>query len=147
MGRIDKYSILEVMTLAAKSLKTIDPDYLLEISHMHYTVDFLDQLGLEEGLYGELLNNIRQKNMTGIEQIAAAAGLDEERASVLRQIPFLYGPMKETIKKQGPWPSTIRCWLIWKSWESIVTLSEAWGIPGTSSSICPWSTISITTTA
>ena len=37
MGRIDKYSILEVMTLAAKSLKTIDPDYLLEISHMHYT--------------------------------------------------------------------------------------------------------------
>ncbi len=99
MGRIDKYSILEVMTLAAKSLKTIDPDYLLEISHMHYTVDFLDQLGLEEGLYGELLNNIRQKNMTGIERIAAAAGLDEERASVLRQIPFLYGPMRETIKK------------------------------------------------
>ena len=99
MGRIDRYSILEVITLAAMSLRTIDPDYLLEISHMHYTVDFLDDLGLDEIMYAELLNSIRQKNMTGIEEIAAKAGLDERYAGVLRQIPFLYGKMALTMKK------------------------------------------------
>lgn len=99
MGRIDSYSILEVMTLAAKSLKTIDPDYLLEISHMHYTVDFLDELGLDEAMYAELLNNIRQKNMTGIERIASETGLEDRYAEVLRQLPFLYGSMTQTLKR------------------------------------------------
>lgn len=99
MGRIDSYSILEVITLAAKSLKTIDPDYLLEISHMQYTVDFLDDLGLDEVIYGELLNSIRQKNVTEIERIIADAKMDERYAEVLRQLPFLYGRMDATIKK------------------------------------------------
>ena len=99
MGHINKHSILEVMTLAAKSLKTIDPDYLLEISHMHYTLDLLEALELEEGAYLEILNNIRRKNMTGIAQAAERAGLDEKQTELLRQIPFLYGEMGATIKK------------------------------------------------
>ena len=60
MGRIDRYSILEVIALAAKSLKTIDPDYLLEISQMHYTIDFIDSLGLDENICRELLEHIRK---------------------------------------------------------------------------------------
>ena len=99
MGKIDKYSVLEVITLAAKSLKTIDFDYLLEISHMHYTIDFLKELKLDEGMYMELLNSIRQKNVTGIEQVILKAGLDERHSAVLRKIPFLYGEMGKTIKK------------------------------------------------
>lgn len=99
MGNIDKYSILEVMTLAAKSLKTIDKDYLLEISHMHYTMDLLEALDLDENVYLEILNNIRQKNMTGISQAAAKAGLDKEYIDILCQIPFLYGEMGKTIRK------------------------------------------------
>ena len=70
MGKIDKYSVLEVITLAAKSLKTIDSDYLLEISHMHYTIAFIKELKLDEGMYMGLLNSIRQKNVTGIEPVS-----------------------------------------------------------------------------
>lgn len=99
MGNIDKYSILEVITLAAKSLETIDTDYLLEISHMHYTMDFLESLDLSETMYLEVLNDIRQKNITGIAQVAAKAGLEDRYTEILCQIPFLYGQMDETMEK------------------------------------------------
>ena len=99
LGHINRHSILEVIVLAAKTLKTIDSDYLLEISHMHYTVHLLEALQLGETLYLEILNNIRQKNVTGVTQAAAKAGLDSETTEILCQIPFLYGEMGKTIKK------------------------------------------------
>jgi len=99
MGNIDRYSILEVMILAAKSLETIDDDYLLEISHMNYTKDLLDSLELDENTYAELLDYIRQKNTTGIMQAAARAGLDDRCKDILCNVPFLYGEAAETIEK------------------------------------------------
>lgn len=99
MGNIDKYSVLEVITLAAISLRTIDTDYLLEISHMHYVLDLLDDLELDDISYFELLNSIRQKNMTGIDHAVFRAGLDDRYGKLLRQLPFLYGDMGKTIKK------------------------------------------------
>lgn len=99
MGNVDKYSILEVITLAAKSLETVDSDYLLEISHMHFTMDLLEALGLGEADYMEMLNNIRQKNVTGISEIAVKAKLAESITDMLCRIPFLYGEMSETIKQ------------------------------------------------
>ena len=99
MGRIDRYSILEVIALAAKSLKTIDPDYLLEISQMHYTIDFIDSLGLDENICRELLEHIRQKNVTGINKIIETAGIDGRNAEILSGIPFLDGEMSKTLKK------------------------------------------------
>lgn len=98
LGNINKHSILEVIVLAAKTLKTIDSDYLLEMSHMHYTVHLLEALKLGEALYLEMLNNIRQKNITGVTQAAAKAGLDARTTEILCKIPFLYGEMGKTLK-------------------------------------------------
>ena len=41
LGNVDRYSILEVITLAARSLNEIDEDYLLEISNMDYVLHLL----------------------------------------------------------------------------------------------------------
>lgn len=99
LGNVDEYAILEVITLAARSLMSIDEDYLLEISHMQYTLDFLESLKLGEGEYMALLDGIRQKNVTEIRQTAAEAGVEDDMAEILCQIPFLYGEMKETLKR------------------------------------------------
>ena len=99
LGNITKHSILEVIALAAKSLKTIDSDYLLEISHMHYTVHMLEALELEDARYLEILNNIRQKNITALMQTAAKAGFSSDITELLCQIPFLYGEMGKTIRR------------------------------------------------
>lgn len=99
LGKVDKYSILEVIILAAQSLKTIDKDYLLEISHMQYTIHFLESLNLGETKYMSMLDSIRQKNVTEIRQTALAAGIEEELIEILCQIPFLYGEMESTLER------------------------------------------------
>ncbi len=100
MGNITPYCILEVINLAAKSLKLIDSDFLLEISHMHYTVHLLEALNLnDEREYFNILNNIRRKNVTGITHVAEKAGLDQRTIDLLCRLPFLYGEMGKTIKK------------------------------------------------
>lgn len=98
LGNVDAYSVLEVMELAAASLKMIDEDSLLEISHMHYTPDFLESFGLVENDYAQMLENIRKKNITGIQDIACDAGIGDEDTELLCRIPFLYGRMDDTIK-------------------------------------------------
>lgn len=99
VGKINRHSILEVIVLAAKTLKTINTDYLLEISHMHFTVHLLEALKLEESVYLEVLNNIRKKNVTGLTQAAMKAELDSKTIDLLCQLPFLYGEMSKIIKK------------------------------------------------
>ena len=99
MGNVNKYSVIEVLNLALKSLKLIDSDFLMEISNMNYTVHLLEALELSESLYNELLVNIRQKNAMGIAQVADKAGLDSSTKDMLTELPFLYGDMAKTIKR------------------------------------------------
>ena len=66
---------------------------------MHYTIDFIDSLGLDENICRELLEHIRQKNVTGINKIIETAGIDGRNAEILSGIPFLYGEMSKTLKK------------------------------------------------
>jgi len=106
MGNINAYCILEVMNLAVKSLKLIDNDFLLEISHMHYTVHLLEALNLNDDKgYFDILNNIRRKNVTGITHAAENAGLDQSTTEILCRLPFLYGEMGKPSKRQKKWSS------------------------------------------
>ena len=99
LGNVDRYSILEVITLAARSLNEIDEDYLLEISNMDYVLHLLAGMDLSESSYVELLSGIRQKNQTGIQESAKRAGLTEAQSELLCSIPFLYGTMDETLNR------------------------------------------------
>ena len=99
LGNVDRYSILEVITLAARSLNEIDEDYLLEISNMDYVLHLLAGMDLSESSYVELLSGIRQKNQTGIQESAKRAGLTEAQSELLCSIPFLYGTMDETLSR------------------------------------------------
>ena len=99
LGSVDRYSILEVITLAARSLEEIDEDYLLEISNMDYVLHLLEDMNLSESAYVELLSGIRQKNTTGIRESAKRAGLTESQSDILCSIPFLYGTMEETLDR------------------------------------------------
>ena len=99
LGDVDRYSILEVITLAARSLAEIDEDYLLEISNMDYVLHLLEGMDLSESAYVELLSGIRQKNVTGIRESAKRAGLTAEQSDLLCRIPFLYGTMEETLDR------------------------------------------------
>ena len=98
IGDVDRYGVVEVLSLAAQSLKAVSPDYLLEISHMSFVVEFLNKLEISENVKFKLLKLIRNKNVSGLKKTALAEKLTEKEREVLLAIPNLYGDVGKTIK-------------------------------------------------
>ena len=98
IGDVDRYGVVEVLALAAQSLRSVSPDYLLEISHMNFVVEFLDKLNISENIKHKLLRLIRNKNVSGLEKTASGEELSEREREVLFAIPLLYGEIGKTIK-------------------------------------------------
>jgi len=98
IGDVDRYGVVEVLALAAQSLRAVSPDYLLEISHMNFVVEFLDKLNISENIKHKLLRLIRNKNVSGLEKTAFNEELSEREREVLLAIPLLYGEIGKTIK-------------------------------------------------
>lgn len=99
IGKVDTYSITEVITLAAKSLETISSDYILEIAHMQFVVELLKSLQVAEHIKLKLISLIRSKNADGIRKTAESSDLSELQIESLCRIPSLYGDVTETIKE------------------------------------------------
>lgn len=99
IGTVDTYCVTEVIALAAKSLKTISKDYILEIAHMSFVVELLESLRVAEHIKLKLLRLIRSKNADGIRKTAQQAELSEPRIESLCRLPSLYGDVKKTIKE------------------------------------------------
>lgn len=98
IGDVDPYGVVEVLSLAAQSLRAVSPDYLLEISHMSFVVEFLNGLEISENIKYKFLRLIRSKNVSGLEKTALAEKLTDKEREVLLAIPYLYGEVGKTIK-------------------------------------------------
>jgi ATP phosphoribosyltransferase regulatory subunit len=99
IGDVDRYGVVEVLALAAQSLESVSRDYILEISHMNYVVEFLNELNITENIKHKLLRLIRNKNVSGLEKTAMKEDLPQRENEVLLAIPYLYGDIESTIKK------------------------------------------------
>ncbi len=99
IGDIDNYHIYETIFLALESLKSISEKYILDISHMGIITDALDMLDASDEVRAALLKCIGEKNVHEITQICHAAGIDEQKADVLKQLILLYGQPQQVIPK------------------------------------------------
>lgn len=106
IGDLDTYLVSEVLTLAAKSLKSAGrhisffqspPDYLLEISHLDVVSCLLDSLSVNEEVKSELLSCIGEKNVHDMARICREAGVSEARASTLQKLVTTYGTPDEVL--------------------------------------------------
>ena len=82
LGDVDAYCLLEVLTLAAESLKTISPDCVLSISHIGFLSRVLSGAIEHEEARDEALRLLSQKNRAGLKALCAGegiAGAAEER--------------------------------------------------------------------
>ncbi len=70
LGEIDLYQTVEIIILAIKSLLEVDPNAILEISHMEYIEGLLDCLTNDSGLRAELHKLISCKNSHDIIRLA-----------------------------------------------------------------------------
>lgn len=92
LGDVDGYCISEVMTLAAKSLKEISSEFVLDVSHLGIVSAVVDAMHLSTGAKSQVLRCVSEKNLHGAEAAAMADGAAEEKIGLLKKLMSIYGP-------------------------------------------------------
>ena len=95
IGDIDDYSICEVLTLAAESLKNISDDFVLDISHLGVLSSVIDSLGVSSDAAKKITAAAGEKNVYAIGAICDAEGVNSES---IKKLVSTYG----SLEKVGP---------------------------------------------
>ena len=98
IGDIDLYSLCEVIYLAAQSLRTIDPEYVLDLSHMGVVSALVDALALDDERRAAVLSCIGEKNGDGVRRLCP----DRDVSGILALIAA-HGPANAVIEALRPW--------------------------------------------
>lgn len=99
IGDIDDYCLFEVLQLAAKSIRSISPDCVLDISHLGILSAVFDSMKVPEAYRNDMLKCMGEKNAHELQKLAANAGLDTEDTELLCELCALYGGPKEVLPK------------------------------------------------
>lgn len=99
IGDVDDYCISEVLFLAAESLRKIDENAILDISHLGILSAFFEAAGIEEDLRKTLTAYIGQKNVTALCRACQEEGISEENTELLKKLITLYGAVDEVMPK------------------------------------------------
>lgn len=99
LGRIDDYCRYEVTLLAAKSLLSISPSAVLDVSHLGILQEIICRFGLSKEVEDQLFTCIRQKNLHELRSICGRNGVDAEDARVLAEVAGTYGRPLEVLER------------------------------------------------
>ncbi|MBO5247819.1 MAG: ATP phosphoribosyltransferase regulatory subunit [Clostridia bacterium] len=91
IGDVDDYRILEVLTLAAESLKQISDESVLDLSHLGIVSEVLEASGLSDGGKKEVLTFLGEKNLHGAMEICEKEGVCGEFSDAIKTLITTYG--------------------------------------------------------
>lgn len=97
IGDIDENCILEVLKLAALSLKSISESSVLDISDMNVITDILDKSGADFETRKRILSFIGEKNIHELSAACKAAELDENTEELLKTLTVTSGRAAEVL--------------------------------------------------
>ena len=97
MGNVDTYCVCEVLELAARSLKTISSDCVLDISQMDVVSYVIESFAVNEEVQSEIWRCIGEKNLHELAAICRAAGVSEVKAGILSRLVSTYGSPAEVL--------------------------------------------------
>ena len=98
IGKLNNYSNLEIISMAIESLKSINKNYILEISNIDFISAIFDKINLEENLKIEILNNIYLKNKHDLEKLLNK-NVDNKYKKYILSFIELSGNYKDILKK------------------------------------------------
>lgn len=98
IGKLNNYSNLEIISMAIESLKSINKNYILEISNIDFISAIFDEINLEENLKIEILNNIYLKNKHDLEKLLNK-NVDNKYKKYILSFVELSGNYKDILKK------------------------------------------------
>lgn len=99
VGLIDRYQTAEIVALAMQSLREVSADFLLEVSHMRFTVGLLDALGVAGAARAAALSALAARNPSALRTAAQQSSLSEADTQALCSLLTLYGPAEETLRR------------------------------------------------
>ena len=91
IGEIDAYYMLEVLSLAAKSLELVCADYVLDISHVGIISSLVDEIGLSASGRQKIFNCVGEKNIHEIDAICQSEGKSSDAISKIKKLVALGG--------------------------------------------------------
>ena len=97
VGEVDLYSTAEVLMLAAKSLKAVSEDYILDISHMGFISSLISE-NIPHEYTKELLELISQKNAPQVESLLKEAEVNEDVKKAILSLTSLYMPLSSALE-------------------------------------------------
>lgn len=86
MGKVDDYCVLEVVTLAVKSLRAVSGRCVLDISHMGLLTALMDRCGLEGTVRKEVTEAIGSKNAHTVRTLCEGCGAPWEALTELARL-------------------------------------------------------------
>ena len=93
MGNVDDMCVLEVLTMAAKSLKAISTDCVLDVSHLGILSEALTAAGISGNQQDRAMKLIGEKNFHELKAYCSACGIwDEDVAWLIRLLSISGAP-------------------------------------------------------
>ena len=97
IGKIDLYSVAEVIMLAAKTLEKVSGSYILEISDFSLVTDLLTDCGISDYVMEKALQCIGNKNLHDLTDLLKAEDVDCGKIDVINRVSELYGEPEKVI--------------------------------------------------
>lgn len=91
IGDIDNYSIYEVLTLAARSLKQISDNCVLTVSYLDFIFEILDRISVSQEEKNAMLKCIGEKNIHELGNLCENGDVDTRQAKALCELAGIYG--------------------------------------------------------
>ena len=97
IGEVDAGCVVEVLTLAAESLRSISESYALDVSHMGIVSEILDKCDATFECRKKILQCFGEKNVHGLAEICAADGISGEVTRLLQKLVLTRGRPSEVM--------------------------------------------------
>ncbi len=97
LGNIDMYQTIEIVSLAVNSLKIIDENAVLDLSHMGYTEGLMDCMTGNASLRGKIHTLFKEKNSHDLIKLAEEHSLPNEPVQTAIKIMASIGTNEEKI--------------------------------------------------
>jgi ATP phosphoribosyltransferase regulatory subunit len=91
LGDVDDYCIAEVLMLAAKSLKVISEDAVLDVSHLGILKELTDSIGIPNDSREKLVKFISEKNIHELTVLCEQCGVQQAHIDILRWLMRVKG--------------------------------------------------------
>ena len=97
LGEVTTETVIEVLSLAKKSLDYISSENVLEISHLDIVSGVLSACSVSEEGRREILMYLGEKNESGMRAVALREGLSAEAAAWICRLVTLYGAPEKVL--------------------------------------------------